>query len=496
MKYLSIAFFLFFLPISEVFSQDNSDNLIIKLNTQPNYTALSCDYSQVLNPQLTYGSVSDIDGNIYPTIRINNHEWMAANLRTTRFNNGDPIPEIVEDIEWIAITGPGWSYPLKDASLDCPYGKLYNWYVYNDARNICPDGWHIPSRSEFEYLYHNYGGSTHGGQSLKTLNSQYWNGINIGTTNSTGFSGVGAGFRANIGIGGNFKDFGKAGWFSIVSESPNIPDVLVPDYVGLLYQSPGVHAPAICCPDLFSKNTGVSVRCILDTVCDLGAKIIPPVKVAQAGSDSQFKVSGNLPPTAVQWQTNALNTGWINLTENQNYSGTQSLTLTLNDLEVSNHNQRFRAIVKAGYCTDTTETALLLIADTCVVTVMDTLRVYDTLFTNIQIYDTITQHIAVTDTLLISIPISGSSQPGILATVKVFPNPTSDYVVFDFGNYALLSDYSFRISSASGVLLVDSMITQQFTSYDLTTWGGPGTYFLSISDSGGVLVETRKIILQ
>ena len=127
---------------------------------------------------------------------------------------------------------------------------------------------------------------------------------------------------------------------------------------------------------------------------------------------------------------------------------------------------------------------------------MDTLRVYDTLFTNIQIYDTITQHMAVTDTLLISIPISGSSQPGILATVKVFPNPTSDYVILDFGNYALLSGYSFRISSASGVLLVDSMITQQFTSYDLTTWGGPGTYFLSISDSGGVLVETRKIILQ
>jgi hypothetical protein len=56
------------------------------------------------NPDKVYGSLTDQDGNEYNTIRICNQIWMAENLRTTKFRNGDPIPEVTGGEEWFDLT--------------------------------------------------------------------------------------------------------------------------------------------------------------------------------------------------------------------------------------------------------------------------------------------------------------------------------------------------------------------------------------------------------
>lgn len=87
------------------------------------------------------------------------------------------------------------------------YGLLYNWYVTTDMRNICADGWHIPSESELDTLGVYLGGDSVAGGKLKETGFVYWFSPNTGATNEVGFYGRGAGYRhstsgAFIGING------------------------------------------------------------------------------------------------------------------------------------------------------------------------------------------------------------------------------------------------------------------------------------------------------
>ena len=109
------------------------------------------------------GTVTDIDGNVYETVVIGDQEWMAENLRVTRYNNGDDIPEGLGN----ATGGAFGVYPYQDVEgIDSSeemveaYGKLYNWMAVTDDRGLCPEGWHTPSESAWteltNYLIDNY----------------------------------------------------------------------------------------------------------------------------------------------------------------------------------------------------------------------------------------------------------------------------------------------------------------------------------------------------
>jgi|WetSurSiteA1Bulk_404760.scaffolds.fasta_scaffold01625_6 uncharacterized protein (TIGR02145 family) len=89
------------------------------------------------NPDLTYGSITDIEGTIYRTIQIGAQTWMAENLRTTLYNDGTMIP----DVTW----------PEIDISNKDLYGAFYNHYVVNSGK-LCPTGWHVPSDEEWKQL--------------------------------------------------------------------------------------------------------------------------------------------------------------------------------------------------------------------------------------------------------------------------------------------------------------------------------------------------------
>ena len=139
--------------------------------------------------------------------------------------------------------------------------------------------------------------------------------------------------------------------------------------------------------------------------------------------------------------------------------------------------------------------------DACTFTVYDTLTVYetvyDTVYTYETIYDTVTTYITVTDTLLIDITFTGfEGQPSWLNTVTVFPNPASDHITIDYGNFAIMAGYTTTITDAAGATVYSSSVNSQQVEIDINAWGAMGVYYMSVYDANGVLVAVRHIVLE
>jgi uncharacterized protein (TIGR02145 family) len=108
------------------------------------------DIPEYLNPGLEYGSVTDIEGNIYRTIQIGTQTWMAENLRTTKFNDGSNIRNGFFGYDTRKY-GSYWWYDNDRDSYKSSYGALYNWYAVN-TNMLCPTGWHVPGDEEWKQL--------------------------------------------------------------------------------------------------------------------------------------------------------------------------------------------------------------------------------------------------------------------------------------------------------------------------------------------------------
>jgi uncharacterized protein (TIGR02145 family) len=172
--------------------------------------------------------VTDQNGNTYATVVLGNgQEWMAENLRSTTYANGDPIPNVTDNTAWTQLTTGAWAHYDNNASYENPYGKLYNWYAVSDPRNVCPTNWHVPTDAEWNtlvgYLDPTYDPNAYGSQSvtaggkMKSTGTQYWIAPNTGATNESGFSGLPGGNRYNG--GGYFGDLGDFGFWWSASES-------------------------------------------------------------------------------------------------------------------------------------------------------------------------------------------------------------------------------------------------------------------------------------
>jgi len=153
------------------------------------------------------GTVTDVDGNVYQTIQIGNQEWMAENLKVTRYRNGEAIPHITDGAEWGDLyTGAYCSYDNNDSNIVI-YGLLYNWFTVSDIRNLAPTGWHVPTDMEWKQLEMYLGmsqedangsgwrGTDEGGK-LKETGTMYWKTPNEGATNSSCFSARPGGHRS------------------------------------------------------------------------------------------------------------------------------------------------------------------------------------------------------------------------------------------------------------------------------------------------------------
>lgn len=200
--------------------------------------------------------VTDIDGNSYPTIIFGNgQEWMAENLRTANYANGDPVPNYTGSMQWYGADAGSigaWANYANDGQNDLPFGKLYNWYAVTDPRNVCPLGWHVPGFEEWESWIGYCGGSIGLGGKMKVPGTQYWTSPNTGAGNETGFSGMPGGFR--YGEDGSFSGLGIHGFFWSATESPG-------DWA--FYYSLS-HNSALLDGYTIDQRTGCSVRCIRD----------------------------------------------------------------------------------------------------------------------------------------------------------------------------------------------------------------------------------------
>lgn len=173
--------------------KDINDSPVRSLNNRT--TAL-------FNPNLEYGSLTDIDGNIYKTITIGTQTWMAENLRTTKYRNGDPIPHVTNTSDWAELTTGAYCNFNNIDQLDtvATLGRLYNWHVISNSRTIAPNGWHIPTESDWNTLVTYLGGKDDAGGKMKEVGTLHWLDPNTGATNESGFTGFSSGWRGGNGI--------------------------------------------------------------------------------------------------------------------------------------------------------------------------------------------------------------------------------------------------------------------------------------------------------
>jgi len=104
--------------------------------------------SQTINLKET---VTDVDGNVYPTSKIGTQVWTSQNLRTTRYNDGTPIPRIDDYNQWGAMQSPGRCFFGNDTINKDSYGVFYNWYAVNTGK-LAPKGWRVPTEADWEKL--------------------------------------------------------------------------------------------------------------------------------------------------------------------------------------------------------------------------------------------------------------------------------------------------------------------------------------------------------
>lgn len=224
------------------------------------------------------GTVSDIDGNVYPTVVIGSQEWMAENLRTTRYANGDDIATGLDDNEWITTSDGAYAiFPHENVEgvnseeqMIEYYGKLYNWYAVDDSRKLCPAGWKVPDNNDWDILEDFLTSEGHGEQEGNVLkdcrqvdsplggecqtnehprwNEDTWN-DNYGTDLYV-FSGLPSGYRGNNGF--YFANGMLALYWTSSESGDNVA----------WHRHLSVNGSILNQDNMHQKITGFSIRCI------------------------------------------------------------------------------------------------------------------------------------------------------------------------------------------------------------------------------------------
>lgn len=196
-------------------------------------------------------------------VMICNKIWMGCNLDVDAYRNGDPIPQVKDNNEWINIHTGAWCYYNNDPAMEAIYGKLYNWYAINDPRGLAPKGWHIATDDEWKELEMCQGmsqseadktqwrGTDEGGK-LKETETSHWLSPNIGATNTSGFTALPGGWRGSY--NGTFYDNGSIGYWWSATEDHSIYAF----YRYLSFDKTMIYRYSN------SKGFGLSIRCVKD----------------------------------------------------------------------------------------------------------------------------------------------------------------------------------------------------------------------------------------
>ena len=229
---------------------------------------------------ITYGSMSDNDGNTYKTVVIGTQTWMAENLKTTKYNDGTAIPLVEDKAAWSALRTPGYCWYNNDAAANkSTHGALYNWYAVGTG-NLAPTGWHVPTSAEWQTLM-TYMQGVDVADKRYSLNILAFNDVAKAMSlvtgwvtstvagspgnsdyplyvNKSGFSAIPSGERPNLGALG-FSDMNYTGiWWTATNcgVGPYVENLAYGYYINWNKSAPALTTP--------TKFWGVSVRCIKD----------------------------------------------------------------------------------------------------------------------------------------------------------------------------------------------------------------------------------------
>lgn len=205
-------------------------------------------------------TVEDVEGNVYEIVEIAGRCWMAENLKTSSYENGNEVPLVEDTTAWENLNTGAYSWHGDDPSNDELYGKLYNWYAVVDARNLCPEGWRVPTDAEWSAMITSLDDgadpnafgvqSIEAGGALKSVDG--WNGPNVGATNSSGFTALPGSGRGSF---GNYLPTLGTEAFFWTDTDLNVDNALYRSLNTTTSNVSRVSTP---------KGDGLSVRCIKD----------------------------------------------------------------------------------------------------------------------------------------------------------------------------------------------------------------------------------------
>ncbi len=204
----------------------------------------------------SFPQVTDIEGNNYKTVAIGNQVWIAENLNVSKYRNGEVIPQVQNNDEWIKLTTGAWCYYENKTENGVVYGKLYNWYAVTDPRGLAPEGWHIPDSIEWK-IVEIFLGEDFAGKKMKSIKGWEEDEGITGNTNESGFNGLPGGHRDG------WKEASKKGEFYNLEASGAWWSTSMLNTKIIWGVNLGAYADDISYWKHY-KTGGLSVRCIKD----------------------------------------------------------------------------------------------------------------------------------------------------------------------------------------------------------------------------------------
>jgi uncharacterized protein (TIGR02145 family) len=192
---------------------------------------------------------------------------MAENLKTTRYNDGQPILHVTDHSAWEGLRAPAYCYYNNEETNLSVYGALYNWHAVNSGK-LAPKEWHVPTDAEWTTLAAYLGGEGVAGGKMKEAGFAYWLAPNAGASNSSAFSALPGGGRDDDGEFSGLTYF--ANFWSSTESSPSNA-----------WRRHLVYDDRNARRDNFGKMMGFSVRCIKDSSSPEGSTSVVQVIHAQ-----------------------------------------------------------------------------------------------------------------------------------------------------------------------------------------------------------------------